>query len=139
MRIAAVIALALVGAGCSQSDSPTSPSFVELTVTTGAFVGQLSSGASRFYSFTVRDGGTVSVMLASVTAPATGAALDVPLGLGLGVPAGTGCALSRSVQTASALTAQLSAPAPAGVHCVSVYDVGAVRAPVNFAIRFNHP
>jgi hypothetical protein len=139
MRLTALVAFACMAIGCSGGDSPTAPSFVELSVNSDTFAGQLSAGETRFYSFTVQEGGTVSVMLASVTVPATGAALSVPLGLGLGVPAGTGCALSQSLQTASALMAQLSTPARPGVHCVSVYDVGAVTAPVNFAVRFNHP
>jgi hypothetical protein len=74
-----------------------------------------------------------------VTSPPRGVALETSLGLGIGRPAGTGCALSSSTITGSALTAQLQEPATAGVYCVSVYDVGHLAGGVDFVVRFSYP
>jgi hypothetical protein len=132
-------AAAILLAGCSEKmETPTSSS-TETTLRTGHFSGSLSAGGSRFYSVTVAQAGTISAMLASVTSPPKGVALDTSLGLGIGRPAGTGCALSTAIVTASALTAQLQESATAGVYCVSVYDVGQVTGGVDFVVRFSYP
>lgn len=130
---------ACLASGCSgDATSVTGPT--EITVTTELFAGTLAVGGSKFYSFSVsQGGGTVSVMLASVTSPHSGAALPHPLGLGLGIPAGTGCALSQSLVTSASLVTQLSRALMPGIYCVSVYDTGTLPSDVNFALRFLHP
>jgi hypothetical protein len=136
---AALAAAAAMLAGCSEKmETPTSPSS-DTTLRTGHFSGSLSAGGSRFYSLTVAQPGTISAMLASVMSPPSGVALDTSLGLGIGRPAGTGCALSTSIITGSALTAQLQESAAAGVYCVSVYDVGQLTGQVDFVVRFSYP
>jgi hypothetical protein len=65
--------------------------------------------------------------------------LSSELGLGIGVPSGTGCALTQSITTTPALTAQLQHSSTPGVRCVSIFDIGNLTTQVNFAIRFVHP
>jgi hypothetical protein len=136
--LAAAAAMLLL-AGCSEKmATPTSPS-TETTLRTGHFSGSLVAGGSRFYSLTAAQAGTISAMLASVTSPPRGVALETSLGLGIGRPAGTGCALSISTITSPALTAQLQESATAGVYCVSVHDVGNVVGSIDFVVRFSYP
>jgi hypothetical protein len=136
-----IVAAALGTARCGEdAATPTEPTTSSAsTAITGHFVGALSIGGSRFYSFTVAQSGTVSATLASITTPRTGSALDVALGLGFGRPAGTGCSLSHAVTTGGSLTAQLHESASAGIYCISVYDAGELTGDVDFAVRFSHP
>lgn len=127
-----------VGACKEASPTPTGPT--EVTLSNQYFSGTLAARGSKFFSFSVAaPGGTVTATLASVTSPASGAALPVVVGLGYGIPSGTGCALRKSIETPAALTAQLIDAATAGVYCVSVYDIGHLASDVNFALRFSHP
>ncbi|HYU80328.1 MAG TPA: hypothetical protein VEK56_15165 [Vicinamibacterales bacterium] len=138
-RLMAAAAALLLG-GCSKNaETPTSSTTDTPTTSTVLYAGSLSAGGSRFYSFTASKAGTATVMLASVTSPPRGAALDTPLGLGIGRPAGTGCSLSSSVTTGPALTAQLQEAVGAGIYCVNVYDVGQVSTAVDFVVRFQYP
>jgi hypothetical protein len=138
-RTRAIVVLSMFAAACSEpATSVTGPTVI--TVSTEHFTGTLVVRGAKFFSFGVtQGGGTVSVMLASVTSPATGAALPHALGLGLGIPAGTGCALSHSLTTPASLTTQLSTSLTPGIYCVSVYDPGTLPMDVNFALRFLHP
>lgn len=134
---------ALVGvltAACSES--PTSPSATADTVSTATtlqFAGTLNAGGSRFYSFTVSRSGVVSATLASVTVAPRNAAANVPIGLGIGRPAGTGCPTITSLTTDAALTTQLQHGVDQGIYCVNVYDPGTLSTSVNFVVRFSHP
>ena len=133
------LTIAVVGAltmACEAS-TPTGPS--EVTLTTETFTGSLAVGASRFYSFTVASGGTVSVTLASVTSQADGATLSGPLEVGVGIPAGSGCRTSVAASVSSGLTAQLQMSASPGVHCVRVSDTVGLSSPIHFSLRFTHP
>jgi hypothetical protein len=130
-RVAMALLLAVGAVACS-GGTPTAPTST-LTPQTELFSGTLAAGGFRFYSFNVTDTSHVTAMLASVSAG--GPALDTPLGLAFGRPAGTDCATAEATVTASSLTAQLSAVKTAGIHCVRVYDTGALTGTVNFAIR----
>lgn len=133
-----ILVLSMATLGCHDgSSTPTSPTFV--TVTTETFASTLDVGATRFYSFTVTSGGTVSAELASVTAADTGAVMGTILELGLGIPAGTGCAVSITKNVTPALTTQLLTSFEPGIHCVRVADVGDVTKRIRFAVRFAHP
>jgi hypothetical protein len=52
---------------------------------------------------------------------------------------GTGCSLDQSLETPAGLTVQFVTESPSGVHCVEVFDVGNLTAPVNFTVRIEHP
>jgi hypothetical protein len=132
-RIAIAVAAALTMA--CEASTPTGP----ITLRTETFTGSLAVGASRFYSFTVTAGGTVSVTLASVTSQADGATLTQPLEIGIGVPAGTGCSTSVATSVSSGLVTQLQMSAGTGVHCVRVSDTAGLPLPINFSLRFTHP
>jgi hypothetical protein len=132
------VLLAAIAMGCDhESDTVTGPT--ALTITTRTFTGSLAVGASRFYSFAVSSGGTITASLASVTSDRDGLPLDTILELGIGFPAGTGCAVTATKNVSAGLTAQLLSSATGGVHCVRVADVGDMTAPVKFAVRFSHP
>jgi hypothetical protein len=138
MALAALFAV--LNGGCS--DTPTSPTTsadTTATVNTLQFAGTLSAGESRFYSFTASKTGVVSATLASVTTPPRNAAADVPIGLGIGRPAGTGCPTVTSLTTNSALTEQLQHTVDQGIYCVNVYDPGTLSGSVNFVVRFSYP
>lgn len=129
---------ALAGAACAGDvDTVTGPTV--LTTSTQLFSGTIAANDVRFYSFTVTQGGSVTVTLASVTSPASGVALTTPLGIGFGIPQGTGCAVRARVTAAPALVAQLVSSATPGIYCVEVADVGQVSGAVHFAARFTHP
>lgn len=138
--LASIIA-ACLAAACG--DDPTAPSSTEddtPVATTEFFVGSLDVGGSRFYSISVASEGTVSVTLASLVAAAAPSRVSADtISLGLGIPAGTGCAVSASVDASPALVAQLSTASPAGIHCVRVSDPGHLVQPMNFAVRIIHP
>lgn len=139
MKWSRLLIAIVFGAACGGStETPTSPTTTEPTITTVTFASTLAVSATRFYSFTVRNAGTVRVMLASVTAP-NGATLSTALTLGVGVPSGTGCALQASIVTGPGLVTQLEHVSDAGVRCVSIADPGGLAGPVAFAIRFTHP
>ena len=127
--------------GCS--DTPTSPTETTdtpaVTAQTAQFAGTLSAGGSRFYSFTVSRFGVISATLASVTVPPRGAAVEVPVGIGIGRPAGTGCPTQTSLTTAAALTTQAQLEASAGIYCINIYDPGTLTTSVNFVVRFSFP
>ena len=53
-------------------------------------------------------------------------------------PAGEGCTVTDSMDVTPALTPQLSATLAAGIHCVSVTEIGQVPGTVIASVRFNH-
>jgi hypothetical protein len=114
----------------------TSPS--EVTVNTQLFSGTLPVGGSKFYSYSVNEGGTVSAMLASLS-PGIGASPATRVELGIGVPAGFGCQLLTSAVVGAALVPQLQLSQLQGVYCVSITDTVGLQAPMTFAIRIIHP
>jgi hypothetical protein len=109
------------------------------TLTTAHFSGSLSPGAGRFYAFTVSEPGSVTVLLASVTASTSGTPLAIPLALGVGIPRGTGCGLIDRIEASPALVAQLIHSVNPGVYCIEVADLGRAPGAVNFATRFTYP
>jgi hypothetical protein len=138
MLFFALVASCALHASCRDAvRATTGPT--EVTLTTAHFSGSLSPGAGRFYSFTVSEPGSVTVLLASVTAPGAGTPLNISLGLGFGIPRGTGCGLIQRVDAAPALIAQLVHSVSPGVYCVEVADIGQAPSTVNFATRFTYP
>ena len=138
----AVAALALLASACGGSDS-TAATATAPTVTTGAqsalFEGKLAVGGSAFYSFTVSTTGNANVMLASVTSTTSpGSESNVVLGLALGTPLATDCTITSSLPASAALQSPLVNNLTPGIYCARVYDIGNLKAPVNFAIRIVH-
>lgn len=145
MKVPAAVALflSLAGAGCGSSS--TSPSTVTTTQTpvaptqTETFRGTLAVGATRFYSFSVAQYGTVNLTLTALTGDIDPATSSVTLGLGR--PSGTGCALGLSVTAfpTSTETPHTSNILDAGVYCAQVTDSGTLTAPAAFTVAIAHP
>lgn len=132
----AAIAAASLAAACGNDSTLTGPSSTTAVSSTEFFVGRLSPGESRFYSFSTAEAGSVTFMLASVTREGSQSASNDVVGLAFGIPSGFGCRHDRTVATPAGLSAQLNvAETTAGVHCVDVYDTGSLAGPVNFAVR----
>lgn len=130
---------ALLTVACGSS--PTAPSTStepQDTISTHVFAGTLDARGAEFYSFTVVATGGVKIMLASVTSPPARDALTTTLGLGIGQPAGTGCAMTDSIETRAALTAQIVTTLEPGIYCANVYDPATLVIPVNFIVRIIH-
>jgi hypothetical protein len=133
-----VLALALLTtvtvAGCSDDEAPTTPvtrNVQEVTWTTS-----LATDGSTSRSFKTTRNGTVSVTLQSLAGSAT---LRAGLGVGIPLADGSGCVLSRSVETTAGATAQLELSVDAGSYCVQVYDLGELTQPVGFTLLLVYP
>lgn len=131
---ALVLASSLTLAGCDE-DPPTTPT-PDPTTTTVVFASNLAVGGSSTRSFEVTRAGVVSVTLVSV-----GGSTTLKVGLGLGIPLsdGTGCVLSRSVETVAGNTAQLELAVDTGKYCLQIYDPGTLTGVVAFSINLIYP
>ena len=135
----------LPNGGCSDGDSPTSPTDASTTTATPAdptiseqFTGTLGVNGSAFYSFDVTTYGTVSVTLHNVGG-VTGVPETVWVGLGIGVPDGTDCSTTTSVNTQAGGGPHVSSVLEAGTYCAIIYDVGNLAAPTHFSALIVHP
>ena len=137
-RLLAPIIVVIAAAGCGGgAETPTAPTSTSIEPTSILFSGTLQPRATRFYSYSVTTGGTVTAMLASLergTSPMPNA-----LELGLGVPAGTGCAVLTTSMTTTALVPQLRQEVTTGTYCVRISDAEGLPAAMNFTIRVVHP
>ena len=131
---ALVLASSLTLAGCDD-DPPTTPT-PEPTTTTVTFSSNLAMGGSSSRSFDVTRAGTVSATLVAV-----GNSTTLKVGLGVGIPLadGSGCVLSRSVETVSGTTAQLELNVDIGKYCLQIYDPGTLTAVAAFTIHLIYP
>ena len=136
-NILAALALAtsLTVAACGDDDPPTTPTPTP-TTTTVTFASNLALGGSSSRSFDVTRAGTVSVTLVSVNNATT---LRVGLGVGIPLADGSGCVLSRSVETVAGNTAQLELGVDVGKFCVQIYDPGTFTTVVPFSINLVYP
>lgn len=131
---AVVLASSLTLAGCDD-DPPTTPTETP-TTTTITFASNLAVGGASTRSFAVTRTGTVSVTLVNAGNSAT---LRVGLGVGIPLGDGSGCVLSRSVETVAGTTAQLELTVDTGTYCVQIYDPGTLTAVVPFSISLVYP
>jgi hypothetical protein len=131
---ALVLASSLTLAGCDD-DPPTTPNPTP-TTTTVVFSSNLAVGGASSRSFEVTRAGTVSATLVAVAN-----SLTIPVGLGIGIPLadGSGCVLSRSVETLPGTTAQLELAVDAGKYCVQIYDPGTLTSVAPFTINLIYP
>jgi len=139
--VAAILALALAlpGAACSDSQSPTTPSTdtIASPTTTETFSGTLQVGGSSFYSFVVAVNGTVNVTLASVSG--ADVVSTVTLGLAIGTPSGTGCSGGTVTNVQPGTDPQVTGTYSPGRYCVNVSDVGNLAGPAGFNVTIAHP
>jgi hypothetical protein len=129
-----VVVSAFGVAGCSEDETPTTPTTVNVQEVTWSSTVATSGATSR--SFKTTRNGTVSITLQSV-----GGTTTQRVGLGVGIPLGdgTGCVLSRSVETVSGSMAQLELSVDAGSYCVQVYDLGTLTQPTGFTLLLVYP
>ena len=129
-----VLASSLTLAGCDE-DTPTTPTETP-TTTTITFASNLAVGGASTRSFAVTRTGVVSVTLTNA-----GNSTTLRVGLGVGIPLGdgSGCVLSRSVETVAGTTAQLELTVDTGAYCVQIYDPGTLTAVVPFSISLVYP
>lgn len=127
------LVIAAFAAGCSQD--ATAPSTATSPVTE-TLAGALAVRGTTTHTFSIAQGGTISLTLTSVSPPATAV-----IGLGIGVPnaTGAGCNLTRVVNTGAGSSPQLTATVETGIYCVSVYDVGNLADVGSFALTIVHP
>jgi hypothetical protein len=146
MRFAALLPfLALLCAACGD-DTPTSPSSTPSTNAVERFDSIINVGESEFYPFSVGSSGTTQINLASLSPINRPGALSSTMEIGWGKVVKdddgnpVGCTLARVMQTAPALTSQMSDMlAPAQDYCANIADVGGLRESANFSIRISHP
>jgi len=131
---ALVLASSLTVAGCGK-DAATTPTPTPNT-TTVTFSSNLAMGGATSRSFEVTRAGTVSVTLVAV-----GGSTTLKVGLGVGIPLGdgSGCVLSRSVETVPGTTAQLELNVDIGKYCVQIYDPGTLTGIAPFTINLVFP
>ena len=131
---AIVLASSMTLAGCDD-DPPTTPTPTP-TTTTVVFTSNLAMGGSSTRSFEVTRNGTVSATLTGVGNSTT---LKVVLGIGIPLADGSGCVLSRSVETAAGTTSQLELTVDTGKYCLQIYDPGTLTGVVAFSINLVFP
>lgn len=135
--LALVVALlsAVTASACGDDETPpTTPA--PATTASVTWTTSLATAGTSSRSFRTTRTGTVSITLQSLGAPA-----GTVVGLGVGIPLGdgSGCVLSRSVETTSGTTAQLELDVDAGSYCVQVYDRGELTQPVSFTVLLVYP
>ena len=143
-RLPLLCVFALSLAGCSDSNSPTSPTdttAAETPVdpsTTQTFTGILAVHGANFYSFEVAKYGTVNLTLQNVGG-VSGVPESVWVGVGLGVPDATDCSTTSSNNVQAGTGPHLTSTLDAGTYCARIYDVGNLAASTPFAVLIAHP
>ncbi len=124
----------MAGGACDFFSDDTTPTTPSSPAATETFSGSLALTGSNLYTFTVAQGGPVTITLSSLT-PAPAVA-----GLAFGTPSGTtACTRTSSNPTAAAGSApQISVTASPGSYCVEIYDVGRLTSPSTFVILIAH-
>jgi hypothetical protein len=130
VMLASCVALA----GCDEQ-TPNTPTETP-TTTTITFASNLAQGGASTRSFAVTRAGTVSATLTHV---ANGITVKVGLGVGIPLGDGSGCVLSRSVETVGGNTAQLELSVDTGSYCLQIYDLGTLTSVVPFSITLVYP
>ncbi len=129
----AALSMAAAGAGCSKSDTTTSPS-TTTSPTTLTFASQVSVKGGTSRTFAMTTAGTVKITLVTL---GNG---TLKAGLGVGLPAtGAPCSLAQSVVTGPSTSPQIITTADAGTYCVQVFDSGALTADTEFSVTVEHP
>jgi hypothetical protein len=116
VRTVALFGLLIVTA-CS--DSLTGPTTVS-PPSTNTFNGKVYPQGSTTWSFAMTAPGTLDLTLTNVD-PA-----GLVLGMSLGEHSSLGCSVTNHIETKAGLSAQITAPAHVGDHCIQVYDTGGV-------------
>jgi hypothetical protein len=136
-RAVALLAFAAICAACSNDNNPSTPTTP--TTPTGTVTetlnGVMAPNGTATRTFTARQAGTVTVLLARVDP-------SVTVGLGIGIRGATGadCKFTQTVNTQGGTTAQLTASVDLGTYCAGAYDIGNVgQGGATVTITVTHP
>jgi hypothetical protein len=132
-RIAVVMALTIIGAGCETTIFSPTP-VADTATLIKEFSNVIVPGGSASRDFDLTAAGPIAITLKSTTPD------GVMVGVGIGIPRGNGsCALSSAVATAAGTAAQITLSADAGSYCARVYDLGTLTQPLPFTISISRP
>ena len=139
-QIACCVLAAVLSAACGNdapASTPTTPTTIAPPSVTEVWEATLAVGATRFYSYTVPQNGTVNITLALLTENGEDAATQVTIGAGF--PAATGCSTASTAAYSASETPAISATQAPGVYCVKVTDAGTLTVPIAFRILIARP
>ena len=126
-------------AGCLFSSTATAPTnYTIVSPVTEIFQGTLDAKGSQSYAFVIGNPDPLRITLASLTNPATGAAVTTNVKLDLGLKNGDSCVSTFSTTTSAALVSQYFQVATPGTYCVVVTDPGTLTISLKFAVRIIH-
>lgn len=129
-----LLVLAMAASGCDETPTePTTP--FTPTAFSETFAGTITVGGSRFYSFDVFQGGTVTLMFGSLRPTGSDTPLSLPMTIGIGIPQGTGCNVPLTATVTPGLTYQVANSLSQGTYCVNISDPGSLTGPADFAVR----
>jgi len=130
----------LVCAACGNdapASTPTTPTTIAPPAVTEVWEATLAVGATRFYSYTVPQNGTVNITLARLTEAGNDASTQVNIGTGF--PAGIGCSTSSTSAYSVSESPAISVTQAPGVYCVKVTDAGTLTVPIAFRLLIARP
>ncbi|MEQ1727446.1 MAG: hypothetical protein ABL982_03620 [Vicinamibacterales bacterium] len=133
-KFAAMLAIALSAAACSNNDTVTSPTTAPPVSVTDTFNGTLNRNGAASFPFNVSAQGFVYATLTSV------ADTTVPMGLSLGIWNTTTsvCSMVLSNDAAVQGTTLTGSATNIGQLCVRVYDVGKLVDPLDYQLTVVH-
>ncbi len=132
-KLAAMLAVALSAAACSNNDTVTAPTPTPVSVT-DTFSGTLNRNGAASFPFNVSAQGFVYATLSSV------ADSTIPMGLSLGIwnTTTTACSIVLANDAALQGTTVTGSATNIGQLCVRVYDVGKVVDPLDYQLTVVH-
>jgi hypothetical protein len=133
-RLTALILSAVLASGCGVFDDP-SPNTPTSQTPTETFSGTLAVAGSNVFSFTVKQAGSVSVTLVSLSTPSP---VAVSLGFGTFSQNTTCKVTSSTLSVLAGSTPQMTVTVDPGTFCVNLSDAGNLTASAAFTINIAH-
>jgi hypothetical protein len=132
--LAALVALALMVAACSDNTTTTTTPTPPAQSVTDTFTGTLTHNGASTFGFSANAAGYVYAALTSI------ADTTIAVGLSLGtLNANGGCSIVIANDAAVQGTTVTGSVTAAGNLCARVYDVGNVVSPLDYQITITHP
>lgn len=131
--IGVALGAALLMAACSDPVPPGAPTPLPATISE-TFTGTLPIAGNNLIQFAVVNVGAVKVSL-------TGLDPNVPVGIGVGTQSNGLCTpidVRNSVTAGPDILLSGTATVTGSSFCVSIYDVGALTAPVSYTVIVQH-
>ena len=138
-RLAALGAVLLAAAGCTDSSNSTTPTLPSTPTLTETFTGTLTQNGSATFTFAVTAAGSVTATLVNLS-PVDGSTNVVPIAVGLGTWNGALCNVTLSNDTSLPSSSIPAQAALAGNFCVRVSDAtGQLSVAENYTVTVLHP